>query len=161
MNIPAIKSRLFRIRQMLRRELAHLAPTDADFIPRTRRRSKPKRGGRRAVRRKSTKPAKGVQRMIKQPPNQIGFTKLDNPPGKMLEHTIAALVLLGQASLDASIDRFLEFLAKIMMLVGVVLVAYGGIKIHRGESADGLMAIVGGFVVAAAIPIVRFLFSIV
>ena len=68
--------------------------------------------------------------------------------------------LLAQASPDAAIVRFLEFLAKILMLVGVVMIFYGGWKIHRGETQEGLLAIVGGFIVALAIPIMKFLISI-
>ena len=72
----------------------------------------------------------------------------------------SSLILLAQASPDPSIDAFLVFLAKIMLLIGVTMVFYGGWKIHRGEVQEGLLAIIGGFIVGLAIPIVRFLSSL-
>lgn len=71
-----------------------------------------------------------------------------------------AYILLAQASPDAKIEAFLAFLGKVMMLIGVVMIFFGGWKIHRGETADGLLAIVGGFIVALAIPIIRYFFSL-
>ena len=71
------------------------------------------------------------------------------------------LVIFAQTDIDQSIDRFLAFLANVMMLIGVVMVFYGGHKIHRGDASDGLMAILGGFIVALAVPIMRFLSGLV
>ncbi len=69
-------------------------------------------------------------------------------------------ILLAQSTIDPSIDRFLEFIAKITMLVGISVVFMGGWKIHRGEAGDGILAIIGGFIIALAVPIIKFLFSI-
>ena len=70
------------------------------------------------------------------------------------------LVLLAQAAAEPPIEPVLQFLGKIMMLVGVVMVFYGGWKIHRGETEDGILAIIGGFIVAMAIPIMKYFFSL-
>lgn len=72
----------------------------------------------------------------------------------------SSLILLAQASIDQRIDSFLEFLTKVMLLVGVVMLFYAGWKIHRGEVEDGLLAAVGAFIVALAVPIIRHFFSL-
>ncbi len=77
-----------------------------------------------------------------------------------MKTSIIAAIMLAQASPDAAIDRFLEFIAKVMMMVGAIMIFFGGWKIHRGEISEGLLAILGGFIVALAIPIIRFFFSL-
>ena len=52
--------------------------------------------------------------------------------------------VLAQAGLDGPFDNFLNFLSKIMLLCGVVAVFWGGWKISRGETAEGVVAIIGG-----------------
>lgn len=69
----------------------------------------------------------------------------------------STLVLLAQTSIDLPLNNFLAFLSKIMLLIGVVMIFYGGWKIHRGETSEGLLAIVGGFIVALSVPILRVL----
>ena len=68
--------------------------------------------------------------------------------------------LLAQIATEPPLESVLQFLGKIMMLVGVVMIFQGGWKIHRGETSDGILAIIGGFIVAMAIPIIRYFFSI-
>jgi len=65
--------------------------------------------------------------------------------------------LLAQTSMDSSITSFLDFLTKVGMLVGVVAIVYGGWNISRGETERGLVALIGGFIIATAVPIVKFL----
>ena len=73
---------------------------------------------------------------------------------------IEIVTLLAQASPDTAIQSFLAFLAKVMLLCGVVAIFWGGWKISRGETADGLVALVGGFIVALAVPIIHYLASL-
>ena len=66
----------------------------------------------------------------------------------------SGIVLLGQA--EPGIEPVIQFLSRIIALIGVIIIFAGGWKIHRGETTEGLMAIAGGFIVAVAFPIIRF-----
>ena len=65
--------------------------------------------------------------------------------------------ILAQATFDSALNSFIGFLAKILLLIGVAVVALGGWLISQGKNSDGVLAIIGGFIIAAAIPIVRLL----
>jgi hypothetical protein len=65
--------------------------------------------------------------------------------------------ILAQASVDGAVDRFLSFLAKIFLILGVLIIAYGGYLIHQGRLSEGLLAILGGFILALAIPLMKLL----
>jgi hypothetical protein len=68
--------------------------------------------------------------------------------------------ILAQAAPDVPINNFLGFLSKIMLLCGVVAIFWGGWKTSRGETAEGVLAIIGGFIIALAVPILRYLGSL-
>jgi hypothetical protein len=79
----------------------------------------------------------------------------------MNTNTLTALIILAQADVNSAITSFTTFLGRILMLVGIVIVAWGGWQVaRRGEHADGLIAIVGGFIIAMAIPIIKFFASL-
>lgn len=69
-------------------------------------------------------------------------------------------LLLAQASFDSALTSFISFLTRILLLIGVAVVALGGWLIAQGKNSDGILAIIGGFVIAAAVPIVRLLAQI-
>jgi hypothetical protein len=68
--------------------------------------------------------------------------------------------ILAQASFDTAVQRFLDFLAKVFLILGAMVIAYGGYLIHQGRVAEGLLALLGGFILAMAIPLMRFLLSL-
>ena len=68
-----------------------------------------------------------------------------------------SFIVLAQAGQPLPIDAFLDLLGKIMLLCSVVSISWGGWRITRGEVGEGVMAIVGGFVIVIAIPIARHL----
>lgn len=69
--------------------------------------------------------------------------------------------VLAQATFDSALTAFVAFLSRILLLIGIAVVAYGGWLISQGKNADGVMAIIGGFVIVAAVPIIRLLASMV
>lgn len=83
-----------------------------------------------------------------------------------LVHQVAATIvansstlgpIFAQTTFDSALRSFLEFLTKILVLIGVALVFYGGWLIGQGKTAEGVLCIIGGFVIAAAVPIMRML----
>lgn len=69
--------------------------------------------------------------------------------------------ILAQAAGVPGIDGFLDFLAQICIIIGVVVIATGGYLIAlRGRIEEGLLCIVGGFILAAALPIMRYLVTL-
>ena len=71
-----------------------------------------------------------------------------------------SFIVLAQAGQPLPIDAFLDLLGKIMLLCSVVSISWGGWRITRGVVGEGVMAIVGGFVIVIAIPIARHLMSL-
>jgi hypothetical protein len=72
--------------------------------------------------------------------------------------TPAAIVLLAQAQVDLkeALKSFIEFLSWVLIALGVCLVAYGAILIAQGRQLDGVVAIVAGFILVLAVPIVYY-----
>ena len=70
------------------------------------------------------------------------------------------MYLLAQTSLDSRIDSALGLIQKILILPSVCLVVYGAWAISEGKVRDGVLAIVGGFLLGAAIPIAKALFAV-
>lgn len=62
--------------------------------------------------------------------------------------------MLAQVDPKAAIKSFLDFISMVLILLGVCLVAYGGILIAQGRHLEGIIAIVGGFICVLAVPIV-------
>ena len=81
-------------------------------------------------------------------------------PASVLGFTFELIPMLAQASLDASVDRFLAFLAKVFLLLGALVIAYGGYLLHQGRVSEGLLGLLGGFILALAIPMMRFFIQI-
>jgi hypothetical protein len=72
-----------------------------------------------------------------------------------------SFVILAQADVNSAITSFTTFLGRILLLIGIVIIAWGGWQVaRRGEHADGLIAIIGGFIIAMAVPIIRFFASL-
>lgn len=65
--------------------------------------------------------------------------------------------LLAQVSIDGAVDSFLVFLAKIFLILGALVIAYGGYLIHQGRVSEGLLGLLGGFILALAIPLMKLL----
>ena len=68
--------------------------------------------------------------------------------------------LLAQAAPDGSIDTFLNFLAKAFLIIGSIVIAFGGYEISRGRVVEGLMCVFGGLLLAMAIPLMKWLLHI-
>lgn len=66
-------------------------------------------------------------------------------------------LFLAQTTLDGPIVNFLNFIAKLDIVIGVSVVVAGGWRVHRGDTAEGLAAMAGGLIIALAVPIIRFL----
>lgn len=83
------------------------------------------------------------------------------PSGQVPSVTMTVLTpILAQAGMEPSLDPIFGFLGKIMMLVGSVVLFIGGWKIYKGEPDVGVMAIIGGGLIAMAIPLIKYFFSI-
>lgn len=68
--------------------------------------------------------------------------------------------ILAQIAGGPDIQSFKAFLAKILLLVGVIIVAYGGWQIAHGRQSEGLLCLVGGLLMAMAIPLITFFASL-
>lgn len=69
--------------------------------------------------------------------------------------------MLAQAlSIDASIERFLVLIQKLLQVVAVCLIVYAAWCVQDGRVRDGCLAVVGGLLLALAVPISRVLFGL-
>src|SRR5262245_9631060 len=68
--------------------------------------------------------------------------------------------LFAQASLSSAATEFISaVLAPVLLLIGIVVIAYGGFLINQGRTQEGLMAIIGGFIIAVAVPVMKALMA--
>jgi hypothetical protein len=67
---------------------------------------------------------------------------------------IPGSVLLAQVNPREAIKSFLEFLSYILILLATCLVSYGSILIAQGRHLDGVVAIVAGFILVLAVPLI-------
>ena len=70
---------------------------------------------------------------------------------------IAFTPLLAQADPTAPIEKFTHFLGEVFLIIGCITIAYGGYEVARGRVVEGLMCILGGLLLALAIPIMKWL----
>ena len=63
---------------------------------------------------------------------------------------------LAQASPANMVNEFLNFLAVIFLVIGAILIANGGYQLHQGRIPEALLSILGGLVLAMAIPLMRY-----
>jgi len=68
--------------------------------------------------------------------------------------------VLAQAAPTAPVDNFLTFLAKLFLVIGAIMIAYGGYEISRGRVVEGFMCTFGGLLLALAIPTMKWLTQI-
>lgn len=69
-----------------------------------------------------------------------------------------SLIILAQTDISTQITSFKAFLAKILLLIGVAVVAYGGYLISRqGQTLEGIICMIGGFIIAMAVPILTWM----
>ncbi len=66
------------------------------------------------------------------------------------------VVFLAEVDLKEALKSFLEFLSWVLIVLGVCLVAYGAILIAQGRHLDGVVAIVAGFILVLAVPIIYY-----
>ena len=70
-------------------------------------------------------------------------------------------VILAQADPTSAIQSFKTLLAKILLLVGISTIAYGGFLIAKqGQTLEGILCLVGGFLIALAVPIITYFASL-
>ena len=61
------------------------------------------------------------------------------------------LPLLAQVS-DPPFAQFEAFISRVLVIIGIALIAHGGWLIgHNGETGRGMMSIIGGFILVAAV----------
>jgi hypothetical protein len=63
--------------------------------------------------------------------------------------------MLAQATFDSALQSFLGFISKILILLGIAVVCYGGWMVSQGKTSEGVMGMVGGFLMAVAVLILR------
>ena len=68
--------------------------------------------------------------------------------------------LLAQSDPSAVVIKAVDFLKVIFLTIGSIVIAYGGYEISRGRVVEGLMCILGGLVLAIAIPLMKWLLQI-
>ena len=68
--------------------------------------------------------------------------------------------LLAALAFDTAVDTFLNFLTKILLLVGIVIMLWAGWSIHEGKIREGIMALIGGLIVALAIPLAKWIITL-
>ncbi len=68
--------------------------------------------------------------------------------------------MLAQADGVPEIAQFKTLLAQILLLVGIICIAYGGYLISRGHQLEGLLCLLGGALIAMAVPIITYLAQI-
>jgi hypothetical protein len=64
-------------------------------------------------------------------------------------------LMLAQATFDTALESFLQFIGKVLLLIGVAMIFLGGWLVSQGKTTEGLLAITGGFITSSAILIVR------
>ncbi|MCP5523235.1 MAG: hypothetical protein H7A46_17000 [Verrucomicrobiales bacterium] len=65
-------------------------------------------------------------------------------------------VMFAQGNIVGPINDFMDLLQALLMLFGLIAIAYGGWLITQGRKLEGFMAILGGFILCMAVPIVRY-----
>lgn len=85
---------------------------------------------------------------------------LHRAPG-LFGHLPSLGLLFAQATFDTALESFLRLLARVLLLIGVAMVFFGGWLVSQGKTTEGVLAIIGGFIVAAAILIVRTLAAMI
>ena len=63
--------------------------------------------------------------------------------------------MLAQATFDSALQSFLGFISKILILLGIAVVFYGGWMVSQGKTSEGVTALVGGFIIAGAVLVIR------
>lgn len=68
--------------------------------------------------------------------------------------------VLAQASIDGAIDNFINLLGKILLLVGLVMLIWAALLAHDGKVRESIYAIIGAFILALAVPLLKLIFGI-
>ena len=68
--------------------------------------------------------------------------------------------VLAQATIGAAVTKFLDFLAKVFLILGALIITYGVLLIHQGRVSEGLLGLLGGFNLALAIPLRKYLLTV-
>jgi len=63
-------------------------------------------------------------------------------------------------SIDAAIEHGLELIRKLLQVVAVCLIVYAAWCVQDGRVRDGCLAVVGGLLLALAVPISKVLFGL-
>ena len=68
--------------------------------------------------------------------------------------------LLAQSSPETAIERFLAFMSKLFLVIGCIVIAFGSFELGRGRVMEGLLSVAAGFVLAIAIPLMKWLLTL-
>ncbi|CAG0995503.1 hypothetical protein ARNL5_03586 [Anaerolineae bacterium] len=85
---------------------------------------------------------------------------LHRAPG-LFGHLPSLGLLFAQATFDTALESFLRFLGRVLLLLGVAMIAFGGWLVNQGKTIEATLAITGGFITASAILIVRALAGLI
>ena len=100
-------------------------------------------------------PVRCAHLLRKHAPGPIRRTSLEKEFTKLAASGF--LPFLAQADPTGPITTFLTFLTQIFLIIGGILIAYGGYEISRGRVVEGLLCILGGLLLALAIPVMKWL----
>lgn len=65
-------------------------------------------------------------------------------------------VMLAQSTFESSIGEFLVALQLLLFVCGCISIGYGGYLVAESRPHPGLLSILGGFIMCAAVAIVRY-----
>ena len=69
-------------------------------------------------------------------------------------------LFLAQATIDSAFDNIIILLGKILLLVGLVMLIWAALLAHDGKIRETVYAIIGAFILAIAVPLLKLIFSI-
>ena len=74
---------------------------------------------------------------------------------------ITIIPILAATAIESSIDGFLDFMQKLMILPALALVLYAAYLVSsEGRIREAAMSLVGALLLALAVPIVRAIFAL-
>lgn len=79
----------------------------------------------------------------------------------MLPSILSANLWFAQvSSIQSEVDAFLNLVKILLLPVATVVGCFAAWQIHEGRVREGILALVGALILALAIPIARYLFTL-
>ncbi len=70
-------------------------------------------------------------------------------------NTLLPQLLFAATDIDTALSQGGIYLMKAGFLIGVILIMMGGYSMHSGNGSGALMSIVGGLIIACAVPFMK------